>query len=150
MANLDFITENKITLEADEELKQQNSKMLKLTVAVIVLGAISSFIVSFFNSSLSTLILFLAGFIIILSYILYSSFRGKSDAKYSGAAGEDLALEVLSELPDSFHLFNQVDIPNMKSRTGFNEADLIALTKDTIFVIEVKHNNGSVFARRAK
>ena len=62
----------------------------------------------------------------------------------AGAVGEDIAMRVLGELPDSYTVFNQVDIPNEKSRAGFNEADIIVLGPKAIFVVEVKHNNGTI------
>ena len=62
----------------------------------------------------------------------------------AGDVGEDMALDGLKKLPDSFTIDNQVDIPNEKSRTGFNEADLIVVGPSAIFVVEVKHNNGHI------
>lgn len=53
-------------------------------------------------------------------------------------------IERLSQLPDTFTVYNQVYIPNVKSRTGFNEADVIVVGPNAVFVIEVKHNSGSI------
>jgi len=66
------------------------------------------------------------------------------DALRAGAVGEDETISVLSQLPDSYTIYNQVDLPNEKSRTGFNEADIIVSGPNVIFVIEVKHNNGAI------
>ena len=66
-------------------------------------------------------------------------------AKYlAGAAGEEYALSLLKQLPDSFTVFNQIHLPNHRSSTGSNEADLIVCGPNAIFIIEVKHNKGSI------
>jgi len=62
----------------------------------------------------------------------------------AGAEGEEKTLEELSGLPDSYHVFNQVDLPNARSVTGVNEADLIVAGPNGVFVLEVKHNTGVV------
>jgi hypothetical protein len=68
-----------------------------------------------------------------------------ASAKYlAGAAGEEYALSLLKQLPDSFTVFNQIHLPNRRSSIGSNEADLIVCGPNAIFVIEVKHNNGSI------
>jgi hypothetical protein len=66
-------------------------------------------------------------------------------AKYlAGAEGEEYALSLLKQLPDSFTIFNQIHLPNRRSSIGTNEADLIVCGPKAIFVIEVKHNTGSI------
>ena len=62
----------------------------------------------------------------------------------AGAAAEDWVMERLKQLTDTFTVYNQVDIPNAKSRTGFNEADIIVVGPNAVFVIKVKHNNGHI------
>lgn len=39
---------------------------------------------------------------------------------------------------------NQVNLPNPRSSTGVNEADFIVIGPEAIFLIEVKHNNGTI------
>jgi Nuclease-related domain len=62
----------------------------------------------------------------------------------AGAQGEDHAVSILTQLPESYTLFNQVNIPNPRSSTGVNEADLIVCGPSAVFVIEVKNNNGTI------
>ena len=69
---------------------------------------------------------------------------GPDDVLVAGAVGEDQAMQILTDLPDSFILFNQLDIPNAKSSTGVNEADIVVCGPTAIFVIEVKNNNGTI------
>ncbi len=129
MANLNYITENKLTLESDEE-KYSNRKFVVIIGCALAIGAL------FIHYYLSGLVLFLT----FISYFLQSG----NDILDAGAVGEDITLNALKRLPDSYTIYNQVDIPNSKSRTGFNEADLIVVGPNAVFVIEVKHNNGSI------
>lgn len=62
----------------------------------------------------------------------------------AGAEGEDLTIKEIDRLPNSFAVFNQVNVPNVKSRTGYNEADIVVVSDEAVFIIEVKHNNGSI------
>lgn len=62
----------------------------------------------------------------------------------AGAEGEEYVLHLLHALPDDYVLFNQLDIPNPDSSQGVNEADLVVLGPNALFVIEVKHNHGVI------
>lgn len=61
-----------------------------------------------------------------------------------GAKGEDKTLELLKSLPDDFTIFNQVRIPNSKSRTGYTEIDFIIVAPNGVFIVEVKNNNSKI------
>lgn len=129
MANLSYITENKLTIESNEE-KQSSRKFVAIFGCTLAVGAL------FIHYYLSGLILFLT----LIIYLLQNG----NEILDAGAAGEDISLYALKGLPDTYTIYNQVDIPNSKSRTGFNEADLIVVGPNAVFVIEVKHNNGSI------
>ena len=129
MANLNYITDNKLTVESDQQKKSSRK-------VVIIVGVTIALVALLFH-------LYLSLFVLVFTLFIWG-FQSGNQILLSGAAGEDTALGVLSELPDTFTLYNQVDIPNSQSKTGFNEADLIVVGPNAVFVIEVKHNNGQI------
>ena len=129
MANVEYVTHNKLTEEADNQ-KRSSQKLIG------ILGVSLAVVALFFHYYISI-------FILVGTLFVWASQNG-SETLRAGAVGEDIALDVLKKLPDSFTIYNQVDIPNEKSRTGFNEADLIVVGPSAIFVVEVKHNNGHI------
>ena len=62
----------------------------------------------------------------------------------AGAAGEDHALAQLSRLPDEYTVFNQICLPDSRSRTGFREADFVVVGPNGVFIIENKDYRGRV------
>lgn len=62
----------------------------------------------------------------------------------AGAAGEDLALAALSGLPAEYTLFNQIRLPDERSRTGFREADFVVVGNNSVFIIENKDYRGEI------
>jgi len=64
-----------------------------------------------------------------------------SPVKLAGAAGEDRALAALSGLPAEYTLFNQIRLPDERSRTGFREADFVVVGNNGVFIIENKCNH---------
>ncbi|MDO9528637.1 MAG: nuclease-related domain-containing protein [Syntrophales bacterium] len=67
----------------------------------------------------------------------------------AGADGEEYALKTLSELDDSYTIFNQVRIPCKESKTGYREADFVVCGPNGIFVVEVKNNKGIIVGTEA-
>jgi len=67
----------------------------------------------------------------------------------AGADGEESALKTLSELDDSYTIFNQVRIPCLKSRTGYREADFVLCGPNGVFIVEVKNNKGIIVGTEA-
>jgi len=67
----------------------------------------------------------------------------------AGAGGEESALKTLSELDDSYTIFNQVRIPCKESKTGYREADFVVCGPNGIFVVEVKNNKGIIVGTEA-
>lgn len=64
--------------------------------------------------------------------------------KRSGAKGEDQALKKLKDLPDTYTVFNQLEVPHDKSRRGFIELDFVVVGPNGVFVVEVKNNNSRI------
>jgi hypothetical protein len=62
----------------------------------------------------------------------------------AGAAGEDRALAALSGLPVEYTLFNQIRLPDERSRTGFREADFVVVGNNGVFIIENKDYRGDI------
>ena len=62
----------------------------------------------------------------------------------SGYSGELKALDIFTRL-DGFHAFQQVLIPNKRSRTNTTEADIILVGRGALFVVEVKNISGKVY-----
>ena len=61
-----------------------------------------------------------------------------SGVMLSGAAGEEKALEVLLRLPEEFTIFNQIQLPDDRSSTGYREADFIVVGPNGIHIVENK------------
>lgn len=125
MANTDYVTVNKLTLQAAASRK----KVLLFGVPVVLLSL-------FFFQEVS-----LSAFLTMVLLIIYLNIGA---IKRAGAKGEDAALRQLMALPDDYHIFNQLCVPNEKSRTGFNELDFVVLGPNGLFVIEVKNNKGEI------
>ena len=62
----------------------------------------------------------------------------------AGAAGEDRVLAALSALPAEYTLFNQIRLPDERSRTGFREADFVVVGNNGVFIIENKDYRGEI------
>ena len=62
----------------------------------------------------------------------------------AGAAGEDRALAALSALSAEYTLFNQIRLPDERSRTGFREADFVVVGNNGVFIIENKDYRGEI------
>lgn len=129
MANISYVTSNRLT----DESKSIQSRKRKTVLVVGLPLVLAAFV---YNVGVGWLAL-------VVTIFVLASQRG-DDVIKAGAKGEDYALKILKKLPDSFTIFNQVDIPSEKSRTGVVEADLIISGPSTVFVIEVKHNNGEI------
>lgn len=129
MANTSHVTANRLT-EESKGMQARSRKIVLMLSAPIVLGAF------IFSVGLGCVAF-------VIAFVIWVSQRGNAIIE-SGAKGEDIALKHLKKLPDSFSIFNQVDIPSEKSRTGVVEADLVVCGPSAVFVIEVKHNNGMI------
>jgi hypothetical protein len=78
----------------------------------------------------------------IIWFTIYQSVKkGGSAIMLAGAAGEDLALAHLSRLPDEYTVFNQICLPDSRSRTGYREADFVVVGPNGVFIIENKCNH---------
>lgn len=129
MANMEYVTENKLTAEANEQ-KRSSRKSIFIWGGLLFLGSL--FIQPFLS------------LIIFLFTLLAWAQQNGDQALRAGAEGEDNTIRLLRHLPDTFTIFNQVNIPNPKSKTGYNEADIIVVGPEAIFIVEVKNNNGSI------
>ncbi|MGA2150738.1 MAG: nuclease-related domain-containing protein [Geobacteraceae bacterium] len=70
--------------------------------------------------------------------------RAGSPIELAGAKGEERALAILSGLPEEYTLFNQIRLPDKRSRTGFREADFMVVGPNGIFLIENKDYRGEI------
>lgn len=129
MANTEYVTSNKLTEESYALQARSRKYVLIFGVPIVIVAA-------YFN------LIFGAAALVIVA-IIYFLQKGSKIIE-AGAQGEDIALKLLAKLPNTFTIFNQVDIPNHKSPTGFTEADLVVSGPNAVFVIEVKHNNGEI------
>ena len=96
MANMKYVTENKLTIEVEQQKKSSQNK-------VLIIGG--SFVIA-------TLFIhiYLAMFLFAWVLVIWFSQSGSEIIK-AGAEGEDLAVKILQKLPDSYTVYNQVDIP---------------------------------------
>ncbi|MFD2631830.1 nuclease-related domain-containing protein [Idiomarina piscisalsi] len=123
MADTQYITKNRLSQEVN-----------KARVWVAIIGApIAGFLM--YN---------LPNFWWIVGLAYLFSVIGAASTKRSGAKGELKTLKLLEKLPDSYVLFNQVDVPNSRAKRGFTELDLIVVGPNGVFVVEVKNNNSKV------
>lgn len=80
--------------------------------------------------------------------LLYAAFRAANNAgspeRLRGAIGEERALEVLAKLPQEYVIYNQVKLPDSRSRTGYREADFIVIGPNGLFVVENKDFRGTI------
>jgi hypothetical protein len=75
-------------------------------------------------------------------FVAYQTLRCQGSAvMLAGAEGEDRVLAALSGLPAEYTLFNQIRLPNERSRTGFREADFVVVGNNGVFIIENKCNH---------
>jgi len=123
MANTQYVTANRLTTEASEARKR-----------VLLFGAPVVLVLCFVFPGAWWW--FLAAFLIIV--------LNAGSIKRAGAEGEDSTFEMLSSLPDSYTILNQVPVPNKESRTGHTELDFIVVGPNGVFVIEVKNNNSEI------
>lgn len=123
MANTQHITENRLTAEANNARKNMLLYGTPVTIALC-----------FAFPSISWWFL---GVLLIL-------FLNAGAVKRAGAKGEDATLAMLSTLPTSYTILNQVRVPNSKSRTGYTELDFVVMGPNGVFVIEVKNNNSRI------
>ncbi len=135
MANAQYLTENRLTIEADNGHREAQKDWI---IQKSLFGIPVSFVL---------FIMFPEAWLIWLFFgaILMSLPCGESGSvskKRSGAKGEDMTLNLLLSLPDSYTIFNQVNVPNKKSRTGNTEVDLLVVGPNGAFVIEVKNKSG--------
>jgi hypothetical protein len=131
MAQMQYVVENKL----HEKAREQDAPFKYAAAAIGIIATLLCWV--YLGGAVALVV---AG-ICTLSFLAASS----PDARFSsGAQGEDLAVDVVRRLPDTYTVFNQLDIPNARSRTGVNEADLVVCGPNAVFVIEVKNNNGTI------
>lgn len=123
MANTQYVTTNRLSTEASQARKR-----------ILLIGTPVTLI----------LLLLFPGFWWFLLAVFLIIFLNTGATKRAGAAGEDTTLSILSALPDSYTIFNQIPVPNEQSRTGYTELDFIVLGPNGVFVIEVKNHNGTI------
>jgi hypothetical protein len=129
MAKTTYLTPNKLTQQAKQD---QTAHLLLILIPGIILTSILAFLQP---------MLALLSAVIVVKLILSTQSNAKIKA---GAHDEDLALDLLKQLPDTYSLLNQVDLPDPNSKYGVREADMIVCGPNAIFVIEVKNQKGSI------
>lgn len=135
MAQNDYVKVNKLHKQASAATA---NGAIAIVLFILAVGAFFAF-----DGNL------VPGIILIGAAVLFFLRSAPDAALSAGAKGEDRAMQILTGLPDSFVLFNQLDIPNSKSRTGVNEADVVVCGPTAIFVVEVKNNNGTLLSRKS-
>lgn len=123
MAKTQYVTANRLTIEAGEIRK----RVLLIGMPIVTI-----------------LCLVFPGIWWWFCTVFLIIFLNSGSIKRAGAQGEDSTLKILSSLPDSYTVLNQVNVPNKESRTGNTELDFIVVGPNGIFVIEVKNNNSKI------
>lgn len=65
----------------------------------------------------------------------------------TGAEGEEKVLRALTNLPDDFTIFNQLQIPDGSLPNGRRELDFLVLGPGGLHLIEVKNSGGLIYIR---
>lgn len=130
MADLRYLQKNRIRQEMASE---------KFAMRKMILGSGGAL-------ALALTVAFPAGLFLWLGLLVLALFFtfGRDPIRESGAFGEDFTLSVLKTLPDHYVVFNQVELPDPCSRTGYRELDFVVLGPSGIFVIESKNHNGRI------
>ena len=81
--------------------------------------------------------------LVLLAAFQVTKYQG-SAVMLAGAAGEDRVLAALSALPAEYTLFNQIRLPDERSRTGFREGDFVVVGNNVVFIIENKDYRGEI------
>ena len=118
MANLEYIKKSYLQSKVNSRRKVTLFIGIPALIAVMVFGG-------------STVMPFILVGFIILMVATFSG--GASDA---GTRGEEAALAILSQLPDTYHIFNDVKIPNPNSGKGFTAIDYVVVGRNGVFVVE--------------
>jgi hypothetical protein len=131
MANIDSVTKNKLTIKAVSSERSYKIGLLMLGLPLVLLSGCLHPAVMIVSFAIPMLVFFFS--------------RRDDPILRAGAEGEDMAIEMLKQLPEDYTIFNQVNIPNEKLKTGYNETDIIISGPTAIFLVEVKHNKGHVY-----
>ena len=111
-----------------EEKARSHRNISIIFFAIAALGLLASVIVGF-----------LSIFIFVVSSLIGGSFL-KSYLNYDqGLRGEQITIEALQDLPDSYSLINDVKLPD-----GYGNIDHIVLGRNGIFIIETKNFEGEI------
>lgn len=130
MANTQFVRENRISKEMAQEKSEYLKKVIILAVPLVLI------LIAIYPAG----ILLWAGILLVAVFPAFKT----DHIKKSGAAGEDYTLSVLKRLPAEYTIFNQLEVPDERSRTGTREMDFVVCGPNGIFVIESKSHNGMV------
>lgn len=135
-----------------KEIQAYRHKMRKIWggMALAGIGAFTAFHVYLWGSVYAILtaewiILSLIWCVLMLgNYFRCMVANKKINRLRSGLAGEARAMNVFDEM-NGFDAFNQVFVKNEHSRTGTTEIDIVLVGENTVFVVEIKNNAGSIF-----
>ena len=107
-----------------------------ISIILFTIGGLG-LLVSYLLMNFILIIIFI--FIFIISLSIGGIFL-KFYLNYSGGfQGEQITIEALQNLPDSYYLINDVNLPN-----GYGNIDHIVLGNNGIFVIETKNFEGEI------
>jgi len=130
MADLQYIHKNRLRVERAAGKRAIRKKILAV-------GVLSALVLTVFYPAGS--LLCLGAIAVAFLFTL-----GVDPIIESGANGEDYTLSILKGLPAEYIIFNQLEIPDEKSRTGFRELDFVVCGPKGIFVVESKNHNGKI------
>ncbi len=127
--------------EAIENKRQIRARKTKKALIIFLISLIISLIFLFYSFNTFFIISSMVILIIIFALFIsaYSSFVSPSD--YFGELGEQKALEILSQLDDTYTIFTNIDI-YFKER--ISQVDNIIICRNGIFIVEVKNMRGHI------
>ena len=124
-------TVNRITEQIETDLRRSTRTVCKYGIPLVLLASV-------------LIPVCIPLWVLIWAMIYQYVKKDGSSVMLAGAAGEERALTQLSTLPDEYTVFNQICLPDSRSRTGYREADFVVLGPNGVFIIENKDYRGWV------
>ncbi|MHA2365620.1 MAG: nuclease-related domain-containing protein [Candidatus Hodarchaeales archaeon] len=134
MANKQYITENRLLIEAN---KERTRVFIKWSIIIIV----TTFI---FYDLIPEFPVVAIGVCFFLFIKFLARYYNAGSITRAGAEGELKALKYLEKLPDHYYILNQVEIPDQKGSYGVREIDYIVVGPNGVFLVEVKNISGLI------
>lgn len=145
MADLRFIRPY-AALERHQQEMHAAVQLRHRRLAIVIVCGLAATAAAYWM--LPPLALLVAGVAVLAGF--FTAITGSSSVpadQMSGAEGEAKVLRALTNLPDEFTIFNQLQIPDVTLPNGRRELDFVVLGPGGLHLIEVKNSGGLIYIR---